>query len=162
MTMFSRHICFSDGKVLTWVLFDFNKILWMVVAWNINWISECIWWFRSDSRCQPQKSWTLIMKIYLLPFFFSLNLMVHDRVHHYPFEILLEMKLQLGAVVEVPLQYKAQHIVAFTEAFPHLVRNPVDEHQVVLKLYVSFIFRSFLLVYPNIFVFVGYAWLLNE
>lgn len=65
--------------------------------------------------------------------------MVPDRVRHFRSEISLETKLQLGAVAAVPLQCKAQHIVAFTEAFLHPVQNPVDEHQVVLKPYVSFI-----------------------
>lgn len=66
--------------------------------------------------------------------------MVHGQVHHFRFEILLEMKRQLEVVVEVPHQYKVQHIVVYIEAFPHQVRSPVDEHQVVLKHYVSILY----------------------
>lgn len=75
--------------------------------------------------------------------------MVRDQVHHFRFEILLEMKRQLE-VVEVPHQYKVQqHIVVYIEAFPHQVRSPVDEHQVVQKHYVSIVY--YLLLVPNLF-----------
>lgn len=66
--------------------------------------------------------------------------MVRDQAHRFRFEILLEMKRLLEVVVEVPHQYKAPRIVVYIEAFLRQVRSPVDEHQVVLKHYVSILY----------------------